>query len=59
MLITGRFLDDSLTGDDILFGNVFDRPLSLPYGAGAVLKLMEVKDPTLQYDIDSKTPWLL
>ena len=36
----GRFLDIHCA-DDILFGNVFDRPLKLPWGFGAVLKFMK------------------
>ena len=35
----GRFLDTHCA-DDILFGNIFDRPLKLPWGFGAVLKFM-------------------
>lgn len=55
----GRFLSETVTGDDILFGNVFDRPLDLPYGSGAVLRLMEKKDPTLEQDLKCEKPWAL
>lgn len=36
---SGRFLQPH-SSDDILFGNMFDRPLNLPWGSSAVLKLM-------------------
>ncbi len=36
----GRFLQTHCA-DDILFGNVFDRPLKLPWGFGAALKFMK------------------
>ena len=39
-LQTGRFLRP-ISADDILFGNTFDRPLRLPWGAGAALKFMK------------------
>ena len=39
--VTGRFLVDGLTSDDVLFGNTFDRPLKLPWGSGAALKFMQ------------------
>ena len=37
---TGRFLQ-SYCADDVMFGNTFDRPLRLPWGAGAALKFMK------------------
>ena len=43
-LRVGRFLDNHCA-DDILFGNVFDRPLKLPWGFGAVLKFMKYVPP--------------
>jgi hypothetical protein len=36
----GRFLQ-KYSGDDILFGNVFDRRLKLPWGFGAALRFMK------------------
>lgn len=36
----GRFLKE-YSADDILFGNTFDRPLSLPWGSGAALSFMK------------------
>ncbi len=38
--ISGRFLVPQ-SGDDILFGNTFDRPLKLPWGTSAILKFMQ------------------
>ena len=36
----GRFLQP-YSADDIMFGNVFDRPLKLPWGFSAALKFMK------------------
>ena len=38
-VLPGRFLQTH-SADDIIFGNVFDRPLKLPWGFGAALKFM-------------------
>ncbi|KAJ3523702.1 hypothetical protein NM688_g8683 [Phlebia brevispora] len=55
--VQGRFLDTHCA-DDILFGNVFDRPLKLPWGFGAVLKFMKYVDPSLTEDFASRSrPW--
>jgi hypothetical protein len=55
----GRFLR-SYTADDILFGNTFDDPISLPWGSGAVLALMKRKDPAIEHDLSaSARPWAL
>ncbi|TDL25157.1 DUF1769-domain-containing protein [Rickenella mellea] len=57
--VQGRFLQYH-SADDILFGNTFDRPLKLPWGAGAALKFMHFIDPTLSHDLTSHTkPWAL
>jgi len=57
--VRGRFLKPYST-DDILFGNTFDQPLSLPWGIGAVFKFMNYIDPTLENDLQSNTkPWAL
>ncbi|KAG6889460.1 hypothetical protein C0995_000985 [Termitomyces sp. Mi166 len=57
--VRGRFLEP-ISADDVLFGNVFDRPLRLPLGSGAVLKFMRYIDPTLEHDLTSQTyPWAL
>ena len=73
--VTGRFLVDGLSSDDVLFGNTFDRPLKLPWGSGAALKFMKLVafytrvlltdywfsfvDPTLEHALDSEKPWAL
>ncbi len=36
----GRFLRE-YSADDLLFGNVFERPFKLPWGFGAALKFMQ------------------
>ncbi|GLB42078.1 putative DUF1769-domain-containing protein [Lyophyllum shimeji] len=54
-----RFLNP-ISADDVLFGNTFDRPLSLPWGSGAALRFMKYIDPTLEHDLASdKKPWAL
>ncbi|KIP07290.1 hypothetical protein PHLGIDRAFT_89753 [Phlebiopsis gigantea 11061_1 CR5-6] len=55
--LQGRFLQTH-SADDIIFGNVFDRPLRVPWGFGAALKFMRYVDPSLQEDLASKSrPW--
>lgn len=61
--VQGRFLRE-YDADDVLFGNVFDRPLKLPYGTSfvltPVLRFMNYVDPTLQHDLLSQSkPWAL
>jgi len=57
--VQGKFLQPH-SADDILFGNTFDRPLKLPWGAGAALKFMHFVDPTLEHDLTSDAkPWAL
>ncbi|KAL1739192.1 hypothetical protein HDZ31DRAFT_49775 [Schizophyllum fasciatum] len=57
--VQGRFLKPH-PASEILFGNVFDRPLKLPWGSGAALKFMSYIDPTLTHDLGSQTtPWAL
>ncbi|CAE6425468.1 unnamed protein product [Rhizoctonia solani] len=56
--IQGRFLK-GVNGNDILFGNVFDRPLNLPWGFGAILNLAKYVDPTLEHDLYGEKPWAL
>ncbi|KAI8972866.1 DUF1769-domain-containing protein [Trametes punicea] len=57
--VQGRFLRE-YSADDLLFGNVFERPFKLPWGFGAALKFMHFIDPTLQHDLASRTkPWAL
>lgn len=43
----------------MLFGNVFDRPLSLPYGSSAAIKFLHIADPTLEDDLYGEKPWAL
>jgi len=57
----GRFLSPR-SSDDVLFGNIFERPLKLPWGTGAALKFMKYIDPTLSHDLTctaSQKPWAL
>lgn len=57
--IQGRFLQTH-SADDIIFGNIFDRPLKLPWGFGAALRFMKYVDPTLTEDLASKSrPWAM
>ncbi|KAJ7874808.1 hypothetical protein B0H14DRAFT_2717670, partial [Mycena olivaceomarginata] len=59
--VQGRFLSPR-SSDDILFGNIFERPLKLPWGTGAALKFMKYIDPTLSHDLTcqaSQKPWAL
>jgi len=56
--VQGRFLVP-VDADDVLFGNTFDRPLKLPWGAGAALKFMHFVDPALEHELDGPRPWAL
>ena len=57
--VRGRFLQPH-SADDVLFGNIFDKPLKLPWGSGAALKFMSYVDPTLQHDlVSTPRPWAL
>lgn len=38
--ILGRFLQEH-NADDILFGNVFDKPLPIPWGFSTILGFMQ------------------
>lgn len=38
--VPGRFLQE-INGNDVLFGNIFDRPLNLPWGFSAALNLVQ------------------
>ena len=42
----GRFLQTH-SADDIVFGNIFDKPLKLPWGFGTVMKFMRCAADTL------------
>ncbi|KAF8605131.1 DUF1769-domain-containing protein [Ceratobasidium sp. AG-I] len=56
--IQGRFLEE-INANDILFGNMFDKPLSLPWGFGAALNFVQYADPTLEHDLYGEKPWSL
>ncbi|KAH0835892.1 hypothetical protein J3R83DRAFT_9785 [Lanmaoa asiatica] len=56
--VQGWFLQPH-SADDILFGNIFEKRLKLPWGSGAALKFMQFIDPTLEYDLTSSKPWAL
>lgn len=57
--VQGRFLEP-FSADDVLFGNVFERPLMLPWGSGAAFAFMKFIDPALEHDLTSSTkPWAL
>ncbi|KAI0087392.1 DUF1769-domain-containing protein [Irpex rosettiformis] len=55
----GRFLK-AYSANDILFGNVFDKPLPIPWGFSTILGFMKYVDPTLEQDLQSQSmPWAL
>jgi len=59
--VQGRFLSPR-SANDVLFGNIFERPLKLPWGTGAALKFMKFIDPTLSHDLTctaTQKPWAL
>ncbi|KAI0659685.1 DUF1769-domain-containing protein [Cubamyces menziesii] len=57
--VQGRFLRE-YNADELLFGNIFERPFKLPWGFSAALKFMNFIDPTLEHDLASRTkPWAL
>jgi len=57
--VQGRFLQTH-SANDILFGNVFVRPLKLPWIASAALRFMKYIDPSLEHDLASRSkPWAL
>ncbi|WVQ80117.1 hypothetical protein IAT38_002218 [Cryptococcus sp. DSM 104549] len=60
IVVKGRFLKD-LTADDVVFGNVFQKPIrdSLPWGTSVATKFMYFIDPTLELDIYADKPWAL
>jgi len=57
--VQGRFLQPH-SANDILFGNVFVRPLKLPWVFSAALRFMKYIDPSLEHDLASRSkPWAL
>jgi hypothetical protein len=57
MQIQGRFKVD-VNGDDLIFGNEFDRPIKdhLPYGTSLALQFAKVVDPNLEHDLYADRP---
>ncbi|KAK0547258.1 hypothetical protein OC846_003271 [Tilletia horrida] len=57
--VQGRFLEEGVTTDDVVFGNFFDKPLKhlLPYGTSIVLKAAPLIDPTIKFDLYADEPW--
>lgn len=49
----GRFLRE-YSADDLLFGNVFERPFKLPWGFGAALKFMQYVLSHLVYRVSCR-----
>ncbi|BEJ14895.1 hypothetical protein CspHIS471_0406620 [Cutaneotrichosporon sp. HIS471] len=60
LVVRGRYLDN-VGGDDLVFGNVFERPIrdSLPWGTSIATRFMHFIDPTLQLDVYADKPWAL
>jgi len=60
MAIQGRFKKE-VNADDVLYGNVFEKPIRdhLPYGTAAALKFVNFVDPSLEQDIYADKPWAL
>jgi len=57
--VQGRFLQPH-SADDILFGNIFERSLHLPWGSNAALQFMKYVDPTLDHNLTAQHhPWAL
>ena len=54
--ITGRFLIQGMTTDDILFGNQFERPLQLPTGTSLALRFAHWFDPGLEANLYATKP---
>ncbi|ORX35601.1 hypothetical protein BD324DRAFT_630814 [Kockovaella imperatae] len=58
--IRGTFNED-LNGDDLLFGNVFERPIKdhLPWGTSVAMRFTSYIDPTLIHDVYADKPWAM
>ncbi|KAI1319381.1 hypothetical protein EDD11_004247 [Mortierella claussenii] len=54
--ISGRFKRE-WAGDQIVFGNQFEKPLRLPPFSSVALKFIQFIDPGLKADIHSDRPW--
>jgi len=56
--VQGRFLT-TISANDVMFGNTFDRPLKLPWGTSAAMQFASYIDPVLEHDLNAKKPWAL
>ncbi|KWU43016.1 DUF1769-domain-containing protein, partial [Rhodotorula sp. JG-1b] len=56
----GRWKDE-VNADDVLFGNVWQKPIKsyLPYGTSAALRFMRYIDPSMDCDLYADKPWAL
>ncbi|KAF9975771.1 hypothetical protein BGZ73_000442 [Actinomortierella ambigua] len=54
--VSGRFKKEH-RGDDIVWGNEFERPLKLPPFSSVAVKFGQYIDPGLQVDLYSDKPW--
>ncbi|GAA5881249.1 hypothetical protein JCM3774_002863 [Rhodotorula dairenensis] len=50
-----------VTADEVLFGNVWQKPIKsyLPYGTSAALRFMKYVDPSMDCDLYADKPWAL
>lgn len=57
MQIQGRF-KQSVSADDLVFGNEFDKPIKdhLPYGTSVALQFVKLIDPNLEHDLYAQKP---
>lgn len=55
---SGQF-KQQIAADDLVFGAVFDRKISAPYGSGLAMTFANYIDPSLQSDLYCSKPWLL
>lgn len=55
---TGTFLGGDYDANEIMFGNIWLKPIrdSLPFGTNLGLKFIKVLDPSLSYDLYSNQP---
>ncbi|KAJ3367616.1 hypothetical protein HDU91_001250 [Kappamyces sp. JEL0680] len=55
---SGRWLQEH-RADDVVFGAVFDAPISPPFGTSIGLRIANLIDPSLRADLYCSKPWLL
>ncbi|CED83829.1 Protein of unknown function DUF1769 [Phaffia rhodozyma] len=60
IFVKGSFKEE-INADDLVFGNVFDKPIrdSLPWGTSVALKFMNFIDPNMKSDVYADKPWAL